>query len=411
MRKIILLLSSVLFVMGENLYKLEKSVISASLSDFTLEQQSKSISVLDRKTLLESSTGTGGVQEVLEQAPSILFSRYGGLGGFIYVRGLGSNYDTTMITIDETRVLGRAALEYNLFDLNQIDSIEIIRGPASALFGSNAMNGVINFKSRRFNGDVFKPFTMDLKVRNLEYSSVNNGLGGRLEAIGGGDGFDILVGLNTKMGKDYKTPDGIIEHSNYHLSGIDFNIGYTTQNDIRYYTQGRFSRAVSENAGGARVPAAMLWTKEDPLTELYLKGGVEAYNLAFAEKMDAFVYWRRYDTDLYNYTKAGSVIHMEVKDSDYVGGRLAFRTQLGKHNLGYGFDTTNTITSTRNKMNGVVVSGSEPTAQSEMGLFIKDDLTAAENLLLSASIRADYVYAVVGGGIKTQPIPMPLQVH
>ena len=382
---------------GGGAYKLEKSVISATLSDFTLEQQSKSISVLDEKTLLETGGGTGGVQSTLEQAPGILYSRFGGLGGTIYVRGLNSSSDTTMITIDETRVLGRAVLEYNVFDLNSIDSIEIIRGPASALFGSNAMNGVINFKSRRFKGDINQAFNLGLKLRNLEYSSVNNGFGGRLEVIGGGNGFDILMGLNGKMGQDYRTPDGVIEHSKYNLAGFDWNIGYTTKNDIRYYTQGRLARVMNENAGGRRVPAVMAWTKEDPLTELYLKGGLEAYNIGFAEKMDAFVYWRRYDTDLYNYTKAGSVAHKEVKNSDYVGGRLAFRTQLDKHNLGYGLDTTQTITSTRNKTNGVVEPDSAPTAQSEIGLFLKDDFTATENLLLSASVRGDYVYAVMGG--------------
>ena len=398
MKKLSLCLSLVLFALAnEETYKLEKSVISATLSDFTLEQQSKSITVLDKKTLLETGGGTGGVQTALEQAPGILFSRFGGLGGTMYVRGLNSSSDTTMITVDEARVLGRPILEYNSFDLNAVDSIEIIRGPASALFGSNAMNGVINFKSRRFRGDLNQPFSLGLKLRNLEYSSVNNGFGGRLEAIGGGNGFDILLGLNGKMGQDYKTPDGVIEHSSYNLAGFDWNMGYTTQNDIRYYTQGRLARVMSENAGGRRVPAAMLWTKEDPLTELYLRAGVEAQNLSFAEKMDAFVYFRRYDTDLYNYTRAGAVIHREVKKSDYAGGRLAFRTQLGKHNLGYGLDTTQTITSNRYKTNGVVEPDSAPTAQSEIGLFLKDDFSATENLLLSASVRGDYVYALMGG--------------
>ncbi|TKX28735.1 TonB-dependent receptor [Campylobacter sp. MIT 12-5580] len=378
-------------------YKLEQSNISATMSDFTLEQQSKSVTILDRKTLLQSSSNTGGIQSVLENAPGILYSRASGLGGVINVRGMSSSSDTTMITIDETRVYGRAALEYNVFDSSSIDSIEIIRGPASALFGSNAMNGVINIKSRRYRGDVFQPFNMSLRLRSLEYASVNNSFGGRLEAIGGGDGFDVLFGLNGRTGQDYQTPDGKAEHSGFNLLGFDWNVGYTTQNNMRYYSQGRLARVENENAGGVRGVGAGsssgIYTEENPLTELYLRGGVEVYDLAFAEEMDAFLYWRRYDTDLYTHTPVATT-HSEVKNSNYVGGRLAFKSILDKHALGYGLDTTNTITLQRNRVNGV--ANGKPTTQSEFGAFVKDDYSVSDDLLLSASLRADYVRSSAG---------------
>lgn len=137
------------------------------MSDLEASQQSKSVTILDEKTLLQSSPGTGGIQATLENAPGVLYSRSGGLGGVISMRGMLSSTDTTMITLDETRVYGRAALEYNVFDPDSIDRIEIIRGPASALFGSNAMNGVINIKSRRFKGDISQPFNMGVKLRSL----------------------------------------------------------------------------------------------------------------------------------------------------------------------------------------------------------------------------------------------------
>lgn len=401
-----------------NTHKLESAKVEALMSDLETSQQSKSVTILDETTLLRSSPGTGGIQASLENAPGVLYSRAGGLGGVISMRGMLSSTDTTMITLDETRVYGRAALEYNVFDPDSIDSIEIIRGPASALFGSNAMNGVINIKSRRFKGDVSQPFNMAVKLRSLDYSSVNNGVGGRLEAIGGGDGWDILVGLNGRKAGDFRTPEGKAEHSKFNSWGVDYNIGYT-YNDTRYYTQGRYARVSNENPGGVRMltfPAAGggsalgIWTKESPLTELYLRSGVEVSNLSFAEKMDAFVYWRRYDTDLYNHIPTSlpfyniAPTHMQVKSSNYVGGRLAFETKLDNHSLGYGLDTTNTITKKVNRRdhlpagNTQMVKSGNPNTQSEIGIFFKDDYTATENLILSGSIRGDLVYSTSTSG-------------
>jgi len=380
-----------------NTHKLESAKVEALMSDLEASQQSKSVTILDEKTLLQSSPGTGGIQATLENAPGVLYSRSGGLGGVISMRGMLSSTDTTMITLDETRVYGRAALEYNVFDPDSIDRIEIIRGPASALFGSNAMNGVINIKSRRFKGDISQPFNMGVKLRSLDYSSVNNGVGGRLEAIGGGDGWDVLVGLNGRKADDFRTPDGKAEHSKFNSWGVDYNIGYTN-NDIRYYSQGRYARVSSENAGGVRGirggSAMGFWTEENPLTELYLRSGVEVSNLSFAEKMDAFVYWRRYDTDLYNHIPGvPRAVHAQVKNSNYIGGRLAFESKVDNHNLGYGLDTTNTITKKRNRVNGNPMGN--PTTQNEIGIFFKDDYTATEDLILSSSIRGDYIYETI----------------
>ncbi|WP_186302464.1 TonB-dependent receptor plug domain-containing protein, partial [Campylobacter coli] len=100
----------------------------------------------------------------------IMYSRSGGVGGQLSVRGMNSNNSRSIIAIDGVRVTGRSTLELNMIDPNSLEGIEVIRGSASSLYGSNAINGVINFKTRRYEGDVNQPFKMDAKIRALEFN-------------------------------------------------------------------------------------------------------------------------------------------------------------------------------------------------------------------------------------------------
>ena len=69
------------------------------------------------------------------------------------------------------------------------------------------MNGVINFRSRtsryNFGGETFKATD---RIRALEYGSMNNLFAGRAEVLGGGAGWDMLIGLSGRIADDYKTP-------------------------------------------------------------------------------------------------------------------------------------------------------------------------------------------------------------
>lgn len=67
---------------------LEKSKVTAQalMSELPIELQSKQVSIINKDTLLETS-GSGGIQGVLEKVPGILYSRSGGINGQITIRG------------------------------------------------------------------------------------------------------------------------------------------------------------------------------------------------------------------------------------------------------------------------------------------------------------------------------------
>ncbi len=123
-------------------------------------QQSRSsvvgdVTVIDRETIERS--GAGSLTDILRAQPGVQIITNGGAGtaSSIFLRGTNDQHVVTLI--DGLRVnsatLGTTA--YESIPLSQIERIEILRGPASSLYGSDAIGGVIQIFTRK--GDSEKP--------------------------------------------------------------------------------------------------------------------------------------------------------------------------------------------------------------------------------------------------------------
>lgn len=394
---------------AERNVKLEKSVVKAQviMSELPIELQSKQISVVEKKDLLQKSNGN--IQSILESVPGILYSRSGGINGQITFRGQNSNSSRSIVMIDGVRYSGRNTLELNTLDPYAFESIEIIRGPASSLWGSDAMNGVVNFRSRTSSYNTQSDtFAATARIRALEYGSVNNLFGGRAEVLGGGGGWDMLIGVSSKTAQDYTTPikeNGSYKakNSSFNYLGVDFNIGYT-KDSTRYYTQGRYTRVESHRAGGlGAAPGSSygILMSEDPISEYYLRVGMKKSQLSFAESMESYLYYRHWDTDIYNNRTAfnGANIHQQVYNNNYFGGRLVFNSRINKHYLTYGAEFESSYSPTQVRQNNLIANVSNttnrPSSNTDIALFIKDDFSATPSWYLSASLRGDYILTTI----------------
>ncbi|RDU54936.1 TonB-dependent receptor [Helicobacter sp. MIT 01-3238] len=411
-------------------HELERVTVSANkgaqigLSSLPLELQSRQISIVSKDTLLEKIS-LGGAQAALESVPSVLYSRSGGVNGQISVRGQNSNNGYTLIMIDGVPFTGRSTLDFNVLDVSQFDSIEVIRGSAGSLYGNYGINGLINFRSRKSNYNLGgKDFKATARLRSLEYQSVNNGVAGRAEILGGGGGWDLLVGASGRIGGDYLTPiqEGgkylKTKNSNYNAFNLDFNVGYTTKSNTRYYAQGRYSSIESHRAGGgAGVSAAPgssygIYVSEIPLREYYLRLGALKKNLSFANSMDIYTYIRHWDTDIWNYRSNSTYgtsrtnIQQQVYNNNIAGFKIIFDSTAGKHSLGYGGEIVSAINPRGTRQifhngNGTNATGSvnidaRPSTNTDFALFLKDDWKVFDRWILSGAIRGDYFLSTVG---------------
>ncbi len=103
-----------------------------------------------RRDAIEAS-GAENLAELLEEHPGLQVLRsFGGAGGAgVTMQGLDPKY--TLILVDGQRATGRinGTLDLSRFPAEDIEQVEIVKGPGSALYGSDAIAGVINIITRK----------------------------------------------------------------------------------------------------------------------------------------------------------------------------------------------------------------------------------------------------------------------
>ena len=131
---------------------LEPVIVTASRIAEPLSSTLADVSVVDRETIERS--GAGDVADLLGRLPGVEFSRSGGPGTAtgVYIRG-GENRHTALyidgVPVDVQSVGGAA---WEQIPLDQIERIEVVRGPGAAVYGSNAVAGVVQIFTRRGEG-------------------------------------------------------------------------------------------------------------------------------------------------------------------------------------------------------------------------------------------------------------------
>ncbi len=121
-------------------------VVTATRSAHEKNDAPISTDVFDRQMIQD--TGAENALEVLEEAPGIQVDR--GVGGAgVRLQGLDPKY--TLILVDGQRVSGRidGTVDLTRFPAEDIERIEIVRGPGSVLYGADALAGTINIITRR----------------------------------------------------------------------------------------------------------------------------------------------------------------------------------------------------------------------------------------------------------------------
>ena len=123
----------------------EEVVITASRVAVAREQSGSTITVIDGSTLRDRQIPT--VFDALRDVPGVAVSRTGALGGLAQIRLRGGEANHTLTLIDGVEVNDPAASsQFNFAHLMSanIERVEILRGPQSALWGADAVSGVVH---------------------------------------------------------------------------------------------------------------------------------------------------------------------------------------------------------------------------------------------------------------------------
>ncbi|MGX5218778.1 TonB-dependent vitamin B12 receptor [Pseudomonas segetis] len=138
--------------------QLEDSVVTATRTAQTAEQSLSAITVFDRADIEQSQVNS--VPELLRKVPGVSLANNGGPGKSTSLFMRGTESDHVLVMIDGVKIgsvsSGGAALQD--LPLELIERIEVVRGPRSSLYGSEAIGGVIQIFTRKGRSGGAKPF-------------------------------------------------------------------------------------------------------------------------------------------------------------------------------------------------------------------------------------------------------------
>jgi vitamin B12 transporter len=128
---------------------LQPVVVTATRTAITVDDALSSVTVLTRADIERLQPVS--VQDLLTGLPGVAFAQAGGLGqqSSLFLRGTNSSH--TLLLVDGVRVgtVSAGLPAYEQIPVDQIERIELVRGPRSSLYGPDAIGGVIQIFTRR----------------------------------------------------------------------------------------------------------------------------------------------------------------------------------------------------------------------------------------------------------------------
>lgn len=173
---------------GGNLDLPEISV-TANLVPTPLEQVGSAVTVITGEEMKKQNIRL--VSQILRQVPGVAVSRTGPVGQWTDVRIRGSEPNQTKVFIDGIAVNDPAAdsaFDFAHLLADDIERIEILRGPQSALYGSDAAGGVINIITKRGDG----PVRTSAKVEGGSFGTFN----GNASVSGSGERYNFIASVS-----------------------------------------------------------------------------------------------------------------------------------------------------------------------------------------------------------------------
>ncbi|WP_194774196.1 TonB-dependent receptor plug domain-containing protein [Pararhodonellum marinum] len=158
-------------VLQEKIGQLGEVVVAATRTDRSVENLPMPVTVISQEKIRE--TGGMRLSDVLREQTGLQVVANHGAG--LQMQGLSSDY--ILILLDGEPLIGRTAGTFDLDRLavSNIERIEILRGPSSAIYGSEAMAGIINIITK--NSTEKRSATIESRFRSFQTFDLSTEVG------------------------------------------------------------------------------------------------------------------------------------------------------------------------------------------------------------------------------------------
>ncbi len=203
--------------------------VTASRTPISIDETASAISILSKQEIQQRNANS--IADLLREIPGFAVSQQGSRGAVTQIRVRGAEANQVLVLIDgiEANDVSQGS-EFNFAHLNadQIERIEIVRGPQSALWGSDALAGVINIITiPRVDSGTHHRLSLDSAIGAFNSQTIG------ANYLFSEPQYQFSLGIN-----DYRTDGTNIsrqgnEDDGYENTTIVMNGKYLTDNDLQ----------------------------------------------------------------------------------------------------------------------------------------------------------------------------------
>ena len=229
---------------------IDEVVVTGTRNETDIRHLPMTISTVNHKKLTESHR-TSILPTLTEQVPSLFITSRGVMGygvsggaaGGINLRGISGGSGQLMVLIDgHPQYMG--IFGHPIADVYQTlmsEKVEVLRGPASVLYGSNAMGGVINIVTRKMQEDGVKT---DVNVGYGSYNTLQTEATNRVRA----------GRFNSVLSGSYNRTDGHRPNMEFEQYGGYGKLGYDFTDNWKAFADINLTHFSATNPGTIQAP-------------------------------------------------------------------------------------------------------------------------------------------------------------
>ena len=315
---IFLLISNYLFSQKEKSVNLDEIILSSNRIEVPFSENSRTIQVISNEDIQNSTANN--VAEILQQFTGVDIRRRGvnGMQSDLYIRG--GSFEQTLVLIDgiktENPQTGHHTMNI-MIPIENIERIEIIKGPAARIYGQNAFTGAINIVTKKY---------IDTQLKGeLAYGSYHTGT----VALTGGLSLKesshlVHISQNSSDGYRYNTDfknRNIFLKSKFNTSGSSVDI-IATFMDRKFGANGFYAS-----------PEAKDQYEETQSSLIGISTNFYKNDFVFKPK----IYWKR-GQDTYEFIRGKPEIYRNLHITNKIGGEFSttYSSKIGI--TGFGVD-------------------------------------------------------------------------
>ena len=301
--------------------QVETVIVTGTSLDDTIESTGSSVSVLTEDQL--NSGQYRNALSALKQIPGLDVVQSGPNGGNAAIFLRGGNSEHTLILLDGIELNNPATTNraYNIANLTleNIERIEVIRGPQSTVYGSDAMGGVINLISKKAKEGVRATVSSEAGAYN-SFTQIGN-------VSYGSQSFDVSTGITRQDVGNISAADagnGNKEHDDYSNTSLSTRLRFAPTSNIELTNTTRYTRNHTnlDNFGGVGGDDPNRFIKNE---EFFTRGDLTTTLLSSELVPSAYIAYTRHNLEDINNPDRNSE---EVLDSEFSGDIVTAGTKL-----------------------------------------------------------------------------------